>query len=71
MENQSSLMVDLVADSTYTMDVQFGTCGGNYNSAREDNGSVLRISLMIIGSGISLFGFIKSFITARKARENS
>ena len=35
VENQSSLMVDLVADSTYTMDVQFGTCGGNYNSAGE------------------------------------
>lgn len=38
---------------------------------REDNGAVLRISIMIIGSGISLFGFIKSFIAARKARENS
>ena len=35
------------------------------------NGAVLRISLMIIASGISLFGFIKSFIAARKARENS
>ena len=35
VENQSSLMVELVADSTYTMDVQFGTCGGNYNSAGE------------------------------------
>ena len=28
--------------------------------------AVLRISLMIIASGISLFGFIKSFIAARK-----
>ena len=35
VENQSSLIVDLVADSSYTMDVQFGTCGGNYNSAGE------------------------------------
>ena len=38
---------------------------------REDNGAVLRISLMIAGSAFSLFGFIKSFIAARKARENS
>ena len=29
------------------------------------------ISLMIAGSAFSLFGFIKSFIAARKARENS
>ena len=35
VENQSSLIVDLAADSSYTMDVQFGTCGGNYNSAGE------------------------------------
>ena len=35
VENQSSLIVDIIADSSYTMDVQFGTCGGNYNSAGE------------------------------------
>ena len=39
--------------------------------AREDNGAVLRIFLMITGSAISLFGFVKSFISARKARENN
>jgi len=35
IENQASLTVDLIADSSYTIDVQFGTCGGNYNSAGE------------------------------------
>ena len=35
LENQSALTVELAADSTYTIDVQFGTCGGNYNSAGE------------------------------------
>ena len=35
VENQSTLTVDLIADSTYIIDVQFGTCGGNYNSAGE------------------------------------
>ena len=35
VENQTTLTVDLVADSTYSIDVQFGTCGGNYNSAGE------------------------------------
>ena len=35
LENQSALIVELAADSTYTIDVQFGTCGGNYNSAGE------------------------------------
>tara|TARA_Y100000385_G_C12812515_1_gene516711 strand:+ start:252 stop:608 length:357 start_codon:yes stop_codon:yes gene_type:complete len=35
------------------------------------NGAVLRLSLMIIASGISLFGFIKSFIAARKSKKNS
>ena len=38
---------------------------------REDNGAVLRIFLMISGATISLFGFIKSFINARKAKENN
>ena len=38
---------------------------------RGDNGAVLRIFLMITGSAISLFGFVKSFISARKARENN
>ena len=38
---------------------------------REDNGAVLRIFLMISGAAISLFGFIKSFINARKAKENN
>ena len=35
VENQSTLTVDLIADSSYVIDVQFGTCGGNYNSAGE------------------------------------
>ena len=39
--------------------------------ARGDNGAVLRIFLMITGAAFSLFGFIKSFINARKARENN
>ena len=38
---------------------------------RGDNGAVLRIFLMISGAAISLFGFIKSFINARKAKENN
>ena len=38
---------------------------------RGDNGAVLRIFLMITGAAFSLFSFIKSFINARKARENN
>ena len=35
VENQSTLTVELAADSSYTIDVQFGTLCGNYNSTGE------------------------------------
>ena len=34
-ENQLALIADLTAGSSYTTDVQFGTCGGNYGGAGE------------------------------------
>jgi len=33
IEDQTNQVADLVAGSTYTMDVTFGTCSGNYNGA--------------------------------------
>ena len=35
IEDQTSLTVDLTAGNTYTLDVQFGTCGGNYGGTGE------------------------------------
>ena len=35
VENQTTLVVDLASDSNYNIAIQFGTCGGNYNSAGE------------------------------------
>ena len=38
---------------------------------REDNQGILRIVVMIIGATVSMVAFIRSFIAARKARENN
>ncbi|WP_199851613.1 fibronectin type III domain-containing protein, partial [Brumimicrobium mesophilum] len=35
VEDQTALSVDLTAGSIYTLDVEFGTCGGNYTGAGE------------------------------------
>ena len=35
IDDQTALFVDLIGDSIYTLDVQFGTCGGNYSGYGE------------------------------------
>ena len=35
VEDQTSQIADLIAGNTYTIDIQFGTCGGNYGWAAE------------------------------------
>lgn len=35
VEDQTALSADLIAGNTYTLDIQFGTCGGNFGSAGE------------------------------------
>ena len=35
VEDQTSQVADLIAGNTYTIDVQFGTCGGSFPGAGE------------------------------------